>query len=72
MEKKKNTTSFTTVVLHEEYIAKGTRFSLKVLKFFFSNLCPKPYQPLKPAVLKDSDIKNTLHVVHQHMLGAIY
>lgn len=72
MEKKKTTTSFTTVVLHKEYIAKGTRFSSKVLKFFFSNLCPKPYQPLKPAVLKGSDIKNTLHVVHPHMLGAIY
>lgn len=71
-KKKKNTTSFTTVVLHKEYIAKGTRFSLKVLKFFFSNLCPKSYQPLKPALLKGSDFKNTLHVVHQHMLCAIY
>ena len=26
-KKKKNTTSFTTVVLHKGYIAKGTRFS---------------------------------------------
>lgn len=71
-KEKKNNTSFTTVLLHMEYITKGTKFFLRVLKFFFSSLCPKPFQPLRHAdLLKGSDFKNTLSRIHQHTQCAI-
>lgn len=69
---KKKTISFTRVLLHMEYITKERKFFLRVLKFFFSSLCPKSFQPLRhPDLLKGSDFKNTLSMIHQHTQCAI-
>lgn len=72
-KKRKEKTSFITVVLHEEYITKATGFSLRVLKLLLSSLCSMPFQTLRhPALLKRSDSKIPLHMIHQHPLWAVY